>query len=513
MKKQICAVLLAAATAVTLAGCGDTTNKEAYLRYIKASDYVDLPDYSNIPVSVPAKHEVTDDEVESMVQYQLSGDASYQEVEGKTTVESGDTVNIDYVGKKDGKAFDGGTASDYNLTIGSNSFIDGFEDGLIGKKVGETVDLDLTFPTDYSNADLAGQDVVFTVTINKIVELVTPELTDDWVAKQNITGVSTVDEFRTYIRKQAEDYYQQNYDTSVEAEILNYLTENSTFKKDPPEAMVDRYYNNMVTYYSQQLYQQYGMDLDTYTSLMGLDDNSESASSADSAADTAIEEGAAEGVTEDASTEATSVVSEEVSSTAASDTADAAASSAVDTAASETAAVADSATADLASTGEESAAAASTGVKTYQWIRDDATSSAKRYIILQAIADEQDLNLKGRDLKSALSTEAAQQGYSSLDDYLKTEDSEEYREYLMSRAVIDYLKQHVTVTTLDTTTDSSSTGTSEDASTAASVDAADTASSAASTEDAAETADTAASDETADTAASDESGTGMGYGD
>lgn len=84
-------------------------------------------------------------------------------------VEEGDTVAIDYVGKKDGVAFEGGTGS-YDLTIGSGAFIDGFEDGLIGHTIGETVDLNLTFPEDYGSEDLAGQDVVFTVTINGIYD-------------------------------------------------------------------------------------------------------------------------------------------------------------------------------------------------------------------------------------------------------------------------------------------------------------------------------------------------------
>ena len=96
----------------------------------------------------------------------------------KSVVESGDTVNIDFEGKKDGVAFDGGTSQGYNLTIGSGSFIDGFEDGLIGVNVGDTVDLNLTFPEGYQNADLAGQDVVFTVTVNFICASNSSEMVD-----------------------------------------------------------------------------------------------------------------------------------------------------------------------------------------------------------------------------------------------------------------------------------------------------------------------------------------------
>ena len=103
-------------------------------------------------------------------------------------VESGDIVNIDYVGKVDGQEFNGGSATGYHLTIGSGTFIDGFEDGLIGKNVGETVDLNLKFPDNYTNnTDLAGKDVVFTVTVNSISRV--PELTDE-VADSVVEGMT-----------------------------------------------------------------------------------------------------------------------------------------------------------------------------------------------------------------------------------------------------------------------------------------------------------------------------------
>lgn len=97
-----------------------------------------------------------------------------------------DAVNINYVGKKDGVAFEGGTQDSeegYNLVLGSDTFIDGFEDGLIGAVAGEVRDLKLTFPETYRNSELAGQEVVFTVTVNAVKEWVTPELTDAFVAE------------------------------------------------------------------------------------------------------------------------------------------------------------------------------------------------------------------------------------------------------------------------------------------------------------------------------------------
>ena len=138
----------------------------AYLADVKASDYVEPADYSEIVLNL-IEPEVTDDYVDYYIELYLNEDKVSEEVTGRP-VQEGDTVNIDYVGKKDGVAFDGGTATGASLTIGSGQFIDGFEDGLIGHEIGETVELPLTFPEGYFNADLAGADVIFTVTINGI---------------------------------------------------------------------------------------------------------------------------------------------------------------------------------------------------------------------------------------------------------------------------------------------------------------------------------------------------------
>ncbi len=546
MKKRFAALLLAAAAVVSLAGCGQTKSL-AYLKNIKASDYVELSDdYSHVTVEVPAETEVTDEMVENTINYKLSSSAAYQEVTDHDTVKKGDTVNIDYTGTKDGKEFSGGSAKDYDLTIGSGSFIDGFEDGLIGHKKGENVTLNLTFPKDYSNTDLAGQDVVFKVTINKIEKLVTPELTDEWVAEQNIDGVSTVDEFRDYTKKQMQSYYDDSHKSDIQEAIVKKLLKSCTFVKDPPAEMVQRYYDNMVQSYSQQLSQSYGIDLDTYTKLMGLDDESSSGSTEDAAA--AGTEQAAAGttsaaseassaasgktdaeasdtaVTEAAAQSSSAVTSEEVSSsqsTAASiqdiissdsSSSDAAQGSTEDAAASASAAAAQDST-ESAATASTEAASDSTTVtnasetKEYKWIRDDAVEMAKRYIILQAIADKENLNLTTRELKTELSTEAAKEGYSDLDTYLKDEEnSNSYREYLMSQRVLDWLVDHATVKTLSA--DESADNASDESSSAAATEntAADETAAEAST--ASTEADTKESSESSEIG---NSGAGMGY--
>ncbi len=532
MKKRFAALLLAAAAVVSLAGCGQTKSL-AYLKNIKASDYVELSDdYNHVTVEVPAETEVTDEMVESTINYKLSSSAAYQEVTDHDTVKKGDTVNIDYTGTKDGKEFSGGSAEDYDLTIGSGSFIDGFEDGLIGHKKGENVTLNLTFPKDYSNTDLAGQDVVFKVTINKIEKLVTPELTDEWVAEQNIDGVSTVDAYRDYTRKQMQSYYDDSHKSDIQEAIVKKLLKSCTFVKDPPAEMVQRYYDNMVQSYTQQLSQSYGIDLDTYTKLMGLDDESSGGSTEDAAA-AGTEQAAAAGTSSSAS-EASSSASDktgaETSDTAVTEAA-AQSSSAVtseEVSSSQSTAASiqdivssDSSSSDAAQGGTESASTASTeaasdsttaanaasGTKEYKWIRDDAVEMARRYIILQAIADKENLNLTTRELKTELSTEAAKEGYSDLDTYLKDEEnSNSYREYLMSQRVLDWLVDHATVKTLSAD-ESADNASDESSSTAATEDAAadETAAEASTASTEADTEESSESSEIGD------SGAGMGY--
>lgn len=161
--KRILSVLLVVLMAVTmLAGCG---KKDRILYGEKLSKHIDLGKYKGIEIDTSSDDfkKKNDEIIASDVE---SGDFYKQKTSG--TVAKGDTANIDYVGKKDGVAFEGGTANGYDLEIGSGSFIEGFEDGLIGKKIGSTVDLNLTFPKDYQSEELAGKAVVFTVKINYV---------------------------------------------------------------------------------------------------------------------------------------------------------------------------------------------------------------------------------------------------------------------------------------------------------------------------------------------------------
>lgn len=192
MKRKLLAAALALSIVAVATGCDK-----------KDSNSGKLPTYKGIEVEQSVAN-VTDQTVEQAITSVLENNATTKQVK-KGKVKDGDTVNIDYVGVLDGEKepFENGSDTGASLTIGSNSFIDGFEEGLIGKKVGETVKLNIKFPDDYKNDPTkAGKKVTFTVTINAIEKQEIPELTDEFVA--GLVGYGdckTVEELRTYVRE------------------------------------------------------------------------------------------------------------------------------------------------------------------------------------------------------------------------------------------------------------------------------------------------------------------------
>ena len=191
------------------------------------SKYVTIGEYKGLTLdnSVEA---VTDDMVDGRIQEELQNKAE-EVTDG--SVQDGDVVTINYVGTKDGVAFDGGTANNYELTIGSGTFIDGFEDGIIGMKKGQTKDLDLTFPEEYSSEELAGQEVVFKVTLQSFKRA--PELTDTWVAKN--TDCKTVDDYKKEIRKTLEDEAKTNAKNTLRETAWNTVLSASEVKEYPQD--------------------------------------------------------------------------------------------------------------------------------------------------------------------------------------------------------------------------------------------------------------------------------------
>lgn len=228
MKKKAVALLLCVSMMMTLNACGKTnkdntqgteTVAETETEVIPSSaditydagDYVSLGDYMNMEVTLDKDYQVTDEMVKNYVNNNVIANYPYYVESDKTVVENGDVANIDYEGLLDGEAFDGGTAQDYDLEIGSGSFIDGFEDGLIGAEVGKETNLNLTFPEDYGNSDLAGKEVVFKVTVNAIKE------------KQDITYDTLTDEYVTYLSDKLGASYETVNDLT--SDIRTYLEE------------------------------------------------------------------------------------------------------------------------------------------------------------------------------------------------------------------------------------------------------------------------------------------------
>lgn len=233
-----------------------------YISAINAADYVTLGEYKGIELTEEAVSIPNEYVDRYIVEYILASQAVKTEVEDRTDVREGDTANIDYIGYKDGVAFAGGTAEGYDLVIGSGSFIPGFEDGLIGAEVGETVSLDLTFPENYNNADLAGADVVFEVTINSISITETPELTDELVMELAIEDCTTVEELKSYLYDTFYSTAMQNYNQTVNNDVVEAAMENCTFEELPDE-IVDRYYDALLDRVTATA-ESYGTDLSTY---------------------------------------------------------------------------------------------------------------------------------------------------------------------------------------------------------------------------------------------------------
>ena len=242
----------------------DGLDENGYWSGIRALDYVTLPeDYASIPLK-KADIEPTEEDVQSQIDSLLSQNTTTQQITDRAAAD-GDTVNIDYVGTVDGVAFTGGTYSGYSLTLGSGSFIDGFEDQIVGHKPGETFEVNVTFPDGYSDSTdaegnavvLSNKKAVFSVTLNYISEEILPELTDAWVEENfsSTDGVHTVEDLRAEYQKML---YQNNLNTAV----MDYLLANSTFK-DLPKKVTDYQVNQCLNYY-YTMAQYYGYDLDSF---------------------------------------------------------------------------------------------------------------------------------------------------------------------------------------------------------------------------------------------------------
>ena len=237
-------------------------NEDGTIEGINVADYVTTFDIDGVTLK-KADLEFTDAEVEEEIQSQLD---NFKELntDKKLEVKSGDDVSIDYVGTMDGVEFEGGSAEDYTLTIGSGSFIEGFEDQLIGAHPGDKVTVNVTFPDPYeNNPDYAGKDASFAVTVKGIYEL--GEFNDAFVKKNLSDYAQTVDEYKQYLK-------DTNYESNLENAISEYIADNISANQYPKDylkhlkslqmTLDEEEYN-----YMAQMYAAYGMSFD-YSSVM-----------------------------------------------------------------------------------------------------------------------------------------------------------------------------------------------------------------------------------------------------
>ena len=277
MKKRLLALLMCMTCVFSMTACGGSEGTEIAngeqnstevatednmpvsdlaKHTFKYSEYVTLGDYSAIPVELSEDFEITDEDVTAYIKewFNYYG-PFYTADETKTVVAAGDIVNVDYVGKLDGVAFEGGSAQGQLIDVsgncaagGATSYIEGFTTGLLGAEVGSTVDCDVTFPENYGAADLAGKAVVFTFTVNSIQKVIAFEEIDDEFAANN-AGVNTVEEMYSMVREGlTEDaaYYKQDEQSTA---IQSYLLENCTVEI-PADYFADLYdaYREMFIY-------------------------------------------------------------------------------------------------------------------------------------------------------------------------------------------------------------------------------------------------------------------------
>ena len=250
----------------------DGLDANGYRTGITAQDYVTLPD--NVAALPIKKADVTpsDSDVQARIDSLLSQYSTTQAVTDRAA-QNGDVVNIDYSGTVDGVAFNGGTYQGYDLTLGSGSFITGFEDQIVGHNTGDTFDVTVTFPDGYGDSTdaegntitLSGKEAVFSVTLNALSVSVTPELTDEWVDSNFGTtdGLHTADDLHSYF---SSALYADNYENA----IVDYLMENSEFKALP--SVLTSYYIRMFLSYYNQYASRYGMDLDAFAQTQGYTD-------------------------------------------------------------------------------------------------------------------------------------------------------------------------------------------------------------------------------------------------
>ena len=233
-----------------------------YTATVAVKPPVGLGKYKGVEVE-KADITVTDEEVDAELAKEQEKNATYKEITDRA-VADGDKVNLNFEGFVDGVAFEGGKGEDYPLTIGSGSFIPGFEEQLVGAEIGKEIDVNVTFPEEYQSADLAGKPAVFKCTVLKITEKVLPELNDEFA--DDVSEFSTLEEYKADIRKNLEVKKEEKAKTEKENKVIDAIIADSEI--EIPEPMLRAQQEQIVDEFAQRLQSQ-GLSIDQYFAYMG----------------------------------------------------------------------------------------------------------------------------------------------------------------------------------------------------------------------------------------------------
>ena len=274
MKKKFTMIMaLALACASVLTGCGKS---DFDFESNDLSAYITLPTDTaerNYADGLTLKGEPTEEDINDKIAEALKKHAEEVELDESATVEDGDDLVIDYVGKLNGEAFTGGTATDskHTVDIENSEFIDGFDRGMLGMKAGETKDLTLTFPDPYTNnPDLAGKEVVFTVTVDSIKRTKNPELTDELVKEnpEDFENMATAAEYKEHVKEHLEEEIKAENDKKIINAAWKYILANSKYNAYP-EGVLEQYEKTYLDYYEHTVAAKDNLHLKDYVKKQG----------------------------------------------------------------------------------------------------------------------------------------------------------------------------------------------------------------------------------------------------
>lgn len=225
---------------------------------------VEIGKYTGLTIE-KQKTEVSEKDITKEIDALRERNARYTEIKDRA-VQKGDLVNLDYTGKIDGIAFDGGTAKDQELAIGSRSFIEGFEDQMIGMNIGEEKDINVTFPEKYHSPDLAGKPAVFTVKVLGIREKQLPKVDDEFA--KDVSEFDSLAKMKEDLTKKMVEVKERNAEIDLENRLMELVSKNT--KADIPKTMIEKQIDGIIDSFSQKLYMQ-GLSFEDYLKVTGTE--------------------------------------------------------------------------------------------------------------------------------------------------------------------------------------------------------------------------------------------------